>query len=52
MIAQDVPYVQRYIRQTAHFWYVHLADDLADQVAIDAVNAVLPMQAIYEGITF
>jgi Uma2 family endonuclease len=52
LIAQHTPYVQRYTRQNSHFWYVHLTDDLSAQVRLDAVNALLPMEAIYEGISF
>lgn len=52
LIAQNTPYVQRYTRQTAHFWYVHLTDDLADHVELEALGLRLPMQAIYEGIAF
>jgi Uma2 family endonuclease len=52
LIAQHMPYVQRYTRQTPHFWYVHLTDDLAAQVEFEAIGCALPMQAIYDGITF
>jgi Uma2 family endonuclease len=52
LIAQNTPYVQRYTRQTPHFWYVHLTDDLADQVVLEAIGCTLTMSAIYEGIAF
>lgn len=52
LIAQHTPYVQRYTRQTPHFWYVHLTDDLAAQVELAAIGCSLPMQAIYDGIAF
>ncbi len=52
LIAQNTAYVQRYTRQTAHFWYVHLTDDLADQVEFESIGYTLPMQAIYAGIDF
>lgn len=52
LIGQTAPYVQRYTRQTEHFWYVHLIDDLMAQVELDAINCTIAMQAIYEGIAF
>lgn len=51
LIDQFTPYVQSYTRQTAHFWFVHLTDDLDGEVALDAVGATLPMRAIYDGVT-
>lgn len=50
LIAQNTAYVQRYTRQTPHFWYVHLTDDLDDQVTLEAINCALPMRVIYDGI--
>jgi Uma2 family endonuclease len=52
LIDQNAPYVQRYTRQTAHFWYVHLTDSLQDEIALEAVGVTLPMKAIYDRIVF
>ncbi len=52
LVAQDAPYVQYYTRQTPHFWYVNLVDDMAATIEIAAINATISMQAIYTGITF
>jgi Uma2 family endonuclease len=52
LIDQNTPYVQRYTRQTAHFWYVHLTDTLEAVVPLEAVGVTLPMEAIYESIVF
>jgi Uma2 family endonuclease len=52
LIDQNTPYVQRYTRQTAHFWYVHLTDALEEVITLDAVGVTLPMGAIYDRITF
>ncbi|GAB4201350.1 MAG: Uma2 family endonuclease [Roseiflexaceae bacterium] len=52
LVAQHAPYVQRYIRQAPLVWHVHLTDDLGDQVALETIGYSLPMQAIYDGITF
>lgn len=51
LIAQHTAYVQRYTRQTPHFWYVHLTDDLADQVTLEAIGCTITMSEIYDGIT-
>jgi len=51
-IGQHAPYVQRYTRQTEHFWYVHLIDELADEVALEAIGCAIAMQSIYDGIAF
>ena len=50
LIAQHTPYVQRYTRQTAHFWYVRLTDDLADQIAIPAIGCTLALADVYDGV--
>lgn len=52
LIDQNSAYVQRYTRQTAHFWYVHLTDTLAADISLEAVGVSIPMSAIYEGIVF
>lgn len=52
LIAQNTPYVQRYTRQTPHFWYVHLTDDLADEITLEAMSCTLAMRAIYDGMDF
>lgn len=52
LIAQHTPYVQRYTRQTPLFWYVHLTDELANHVTFETLGWTLPLQAVYEGITF
>jgi Uma2 family endonuclease len=52
LIDQNTPYVQRYTRQTAHFWYVHLTDTLKEIITLDAVGVTLPMEAIYDRIVF
>lgn len=50
LIAQHTAYVQRYTRQTAHFWYVHLANRLTDQIAIEPIGCTLALADVYEGI--
>ena len=52
LIDQNMPYVQRYTRQTAHLWYVHLTDTLDSDISFDAVGVVIPMEAIYDGLVF
>ena len=52
LIDQNSLYVQRYTRQTAHFWYVHLTDTREAVIPLEAVGVSLPMDAIYEGIVF
>jgi Uma2 family endonuclease len=52
LIDQNSPYVQRYARQTAHFWYVHLIDTLEEVITLEAVGVTLPMDAIYDRIVF
>jgi Uma2 family endonuclease len=52
LIDQSVPYVQRYTRQTPHFWYVYLTDTHDAVISLDSVGVSLPMAAIYEGIMF
>lgn len=50
LIAQNSVYVQRYTRQTPHFWYVHLTDDLNAQLCLDAIHCTLAMADIYANI--
>lgn len=52
LIAQHTPYVQRYTRQTPHFWHIHLADSIADQITLEAIGCILRLQDIYAGIDF
>jgi Uma2 family endonuclease len=52
LIAQDTPYVQYYSRQTPHFWYVHLVDDLSATIDIKAIDITISVQNIYSSITF
>lgn len=52
LIAQHTPYVQRYTRQTAHFWYVHLTDDLAEHIELPAIGCTLAVADVYDGIGF
>lgn len=50
LIAQHTAYAQCYTRQTAHFWYVHLADALTDQIAVAPIGCALALADVYEGI--
>lgn len=50
LIAQNSVYVQRYTRQTPHFWYVHLTDDLNAQLSLAAIHCTLAMADIYAGL--
>ncbi|MEM8532927.1 MAG: Uma2 family endonuclease [Chloroflexota bacterium] len=52
LIAQHTPYVQRYTRQTPHFWHIHLADTIADQNTLETIGCTLRLQDIYTGINF
>ncbi|HEU4322477.1 MAG TPA: Uma2 family endonuclease [Roseiflexaceae bacterium] len=52
LVAQHAPYVQRYVRQDPLLWHVHLTDDLGGRVTLETIGYSLPMQAIYDGITF
>ena len=50
LIGQNGPYVQRYVRQNSHFWYVHLTDSINELVTLETLQYDLPMANIYEGI--
>lgn len=50
LIGQTAPYVQFYSRQTEHFWYVHLIDDITANVEFAAIGCTITVGAIYEGI--
>ncbi|MBP8250987.1 MAG: Uma2 family endonuclease [Herpetosiphon sp.] len=52
LIAQHMPYVQRYVRQTPHFWYVHLIDDRATSIRFDMLDYELSLDAIYTNVEF
>lgn len=51
LIDQNTTYVQRYTRQTPHFWYVHLTDDIAEEITLEEVGCTLAMADIYAGIS-
>lgn len=50
-VSQAIPYIQRFVRQTDHLWYVHLTDTLEATVTIEAIGCQLPVAAIYEGVS-
>lgn len=43
LIAQYIPYVQRYTRQTPLFWYVHLTDALDASIELTAIGCAIAM---------
>ncbi|MCG8351766.1 MAG: Uma2 family endonuclease [Chloroflexales bacterium] len=52
LIGQTRAYVQRYVRQTPHFWYVHLTDHIDAVLTLETLEYDLPMTHLYEGIAF
>lgn len=52
LIAQHIPYVQRYTRQTPLFWYVHLTDTLDASIELTAIGCTIAMSDVYAGIGF
>jgi Uma2 family endonuclease len=50
LIGQTQVYAQRYVRQTPHFWYVHLVDSLNASLKIESLGCEVAMALVYDGI--
>ena len=51
-VAQDVPYVERFVRVPGALWQFAAVEGLEGSVTIDCLACVLTMAQIYEGVEF
>ena len=52
LIAQDLPFVEHYVRQADNRWVFSAFERLGDVVALDAIGGTLALADVYAGIAF